>query len=229
MEIIKVGKAYEKQGIKVILYGPAGSGKTYSITTLPEPDRVLILSAEAGLMSIRKIGKDLDAIIISSNDELKKCFDFLNSSGGDKYNTVVLDSLTEIAEQVLHDEKANAKDPRAAYGELQTTMIALIKAFRDLPGKNVLFLCKLERVKDDNGAILYGPAMPGNRLPQEIPYLTDLVFAARSRTEADSSTSRCFQTQPCPQYQAKDRSGAGLEQYEVPDWSVIFKKIDDTF
>ena len=38
-------------GLKVLVYGQAGAGKTTLIKTLPKP---LILSAEGGLLSLRK-------------------------------------------------------------------------------------------------------------------------------------------------------------------------------
>lgn len=223
MEIRKVGDAYKEQGIKAILYGQSGTGKTYSIVTLPEKENTLILSAEAGLMSIKDVGKDLDVVVINGMDDLRGAFSFLN--GDTKYTTVVLDSLTEIAEQVLGDEKKKCNDPRKAYGELQNIMVSLIKSFRDLKGKNVLFLCKAERTANDDGIQLYAPSMPGNKLSQAIPYLTDLVFAMRIKEGEDGSMIRAFMTQPDLQYSAKDRSGT-LGQFETPDWSVIFEKIN---
>jgi len=39
-----------KNGVKILVYGQAGSGKTSLIRTLPNP---LVLSAEAGLLSIQ--------------------------------------------------------------------------------------------------------------------------------------------------------------------------------
>lgn len=224
MNIVKVADAVKQQGIKAILYAPAGHGKTYSITTLPDIDKVLVLSAEAGLLSIKHVAPDLDVAVIKSLDDLREAFAFLNES--DTYQTVVLDSLSEIAEQVLHAEKEKSKDPRKAYGELQTIMVALIKAFRDLSNKNVLFLCKQERIQDQDGAILYGPAMPGQKLQQQIPYLIDLVFALRVRKNEDGTIKRAFQTQPDLQYECKDRSGL-LDVFEFADWTAVFTKINN--
>lgn len=224
LEIRKIGEVAATHGVKAILYGPAGAGKTFSISTIPGPESVLVLSAEAGLLSIREQAADVDVVVIDSVDRLREAYEYL-ATGGHTYRTVVLDSLSEIAEQVLDAEKGRTKDGRQAYGELQTVMMRLIKSFRDLPGLNALFLCKQERVQDANGLILYGPGMPGAKLAQQIPYLTDLLFALRVRTEEEGSINRAFQTASDEQYYCKDRSGK-LDTFEPPDWSTIFNKID---
>ncbi len=224
LQIRKVGEVAESHGIKAVLYGQAGAGKTFSISTLPDRDRVLVLSAEAGLLSIKEAAADVDVVVIDTLDTLREAYDYL-AAGNHGYTTVVLDSLSEIAEQVLDDEKGKTKDGRKAYGELQTVMMRLVKSFRDLPGLNVLFLCKQERIQDADGLLIHGPAMPGSKLGQQIPYLTDLLFALRTRTEDDGSITRAFQTMGDGQYVAKDRSGR-LDPFEPPDWSVVFSKIN---
>ena len=47
-EFINVADAVKKTGLKVILYGPAGSGKTRTCATTGE--HTLIISAEGGLL-----------------------------------------------------------------------------------------------------------------------------------------------------------------------------------
>ena len=46
---LKTTATIESSGVKVLVYGQAGSGKTTLIRTAPAP---LILSAEAGLLSL---------------------------------------------------------------------------------------------------------------------------------------------------------------------------------
>jgi hypothetical protein len=141
---------------------------------------------------------------------------------------VCLDSISEIAEVVLATEKKASKDPRQAYGALQESMTALIRAFRDMPGKNVYMSCKMERAKDENsGAMLYSPSLPGAKLGQAIPYFFDEVLVLRSERADDGQTYRTLQTQPDFQYVAKDRSGA-LDMYEAPNLAAIAAKINQT-
>ena len=44
-------KMVDQQGAKLLVYGQAGAGKTFSTQTMP--GRVLVISAEAGLLSIK--------------------------------------------------------------------------------------------------------------------------------------------------------------------------------
>lgn len=228
MIIEKVGDVVTDHGIKAILHGAAGSGKTFSISTIPNLETVLILSAEAGLLSIRHVAKDVDVISVKSVTDLREAYTFASES--DKYKTIVLDSLTEIAQQVLANELKNSKDPRQAYGELQVEMTKIIKAFRDMPGKNIILICQQERIVDSDGKIYYGAAFPGKKLSQSVPFLPDLIGCVRVRRDINADGSpgvikRAFQFGFDEQYECKDRSGA-LDDFESPDWGVIFNKIN---
>ena len=44
-------KMVDQQGAKLLIYGQAGAGKTYSTQSMP--GKVLVISAEAGLLSIK--------------------------------------------------------------------------------------------------------------------------------------------------------------------------------
>ncbi len=89
-------------GLKVLVYGEAGAGKTTLIKTLPKP---LILSAEGGLLSLRK--ENLPFIEIHTVEELRDAAKWLETSAEAKqFESVALDSISEIAEVVLSNEKA---------------------------------------------------------------------------------------------------------------------------
>lgn len=225
MKIEKVSAIAQDSGIKAILHGPSGSGKTFSISTIPNPESVLVLSAESGLLSIKEAAANVDASVITCVDDLREAYAYIAGDGGNKYQTIVLDSLTEIAQQVLSAEMEKTKDGRKAYGETNNAVIKLVKAFRDLYGKNVILVCQQEKVQDAEGRIFYGPSMPGKTLTNQLPYLTDLVGCVRIRRDEDGTIKRAFQfAELDEQYQAKNRGGK-LEDFEPPDWSVIFRKI----
>ena len=217
---IKSTKEAHTQGIKILLFGQSGSGKTRMSATLP--GNTIILSAEAGLLSLR--GYDIDSIIINSWDELKEAYKYCCSKEGDKYDNIVLDSLSEIAEVVLENAKATVKDGRMAYGEMAEQVVKIVKAFRDMPNKNVIMIAKVERAKDElSGAMLYTPSFPGAKLAANLPYLFDEVFAMRTEKQGDEVV-RFIQCQRDNQWDAKDRSGA-LDQFEPADFAEIFNKI----
>lgn len=208
-------------GIKMLVHGPAGAGKTTLCATTAEP--TIIISAESGLLSLR--GFDIPVIEVKTLDELYEAYQFVAGPDGEPFSWVCLDSISEIAEVVLNHEKKATKDPRQAYGALAEKMTDLIRAFRDLPGKNVLLLCKQEKVKDEQtGAILYGPSMPGNQLKNGIGYFFDEVMALRVEKDADGNPTRWLQSQRDFNYEAKDRSGA-LEMFEEPNLFSVAQKI----
>ena len=216
---IKSTSDVHSNGIKALVYGVAGAGKTTLSATMPEP---IIISAEGGLLSIQD--SDLPYIEVNSMETLREAFDYVAGPDGEKYQSVVLDSISEIGEVVLSHEKSINKDGRAAYGEMATQMTSIIRAFRDLPGKNVLMTAKAEKSQDETGRILYSPSMPGNKVGQALPYFFDLVIALRVERDADGVTQRALLCQPDGLWSAKDRSGK-LDQWEAPDMGEIIRKI----
>jgi hypothetical protein len=207
-------------GVKMIVYGMAGAGKTSLIPTLPNP---IALSAEGGLLSIKDA--DIPYIEIGSIADLHDAYAFLASSEEAKgFQSVALDSISEVAEVVLNAELKANKDGRAAYGELNTKMTELIRAFRDLPGRHVYMSAKLEKSQDEMGKLLFNPAMPGKSLTQGLPYFTDLVLALRVERDADGNSQRALMCNSDGVWQAKDRSGK-LDQWETPDLGALIGKI----
>jgi hypothetical protein len=221
VKLINSRDAARVNGVKILVYGQAGAGKTRLCATAPNP---VIISAESGLLSLREF--DLPVIEVSTIADVHEAYKFLaESEEGSQFASVCLDSISEIAEVVLAAEKKATRDPRQAYGALQEQMAELLRAFRDLPGRNVYMSAKIERSKDETtGAMLYAPSMPGQRLGQSLPYLFDEVFALRVEKDTEGRPTRWLQTQADFQYAAKDRSGA-LDACEAPDLGAVINKI----
>ena len=214
---IKNTRTVANDGVKILVYGQAGAGKTSLIKTLPSP---IVLSAEAGLLSIA--GTDIPYIEIHNLEELYEAYDYVKENSRD-YSTIVLDSVSEIAEVVLAAEKAKVKDPRQAYGALQDSMNGLIRAFRDLP-MNVYMSAKMEKIQDDTGKIFYGPSAPGTKVSQSLPYFFDEVFVLRVETNQEGKYERWLQTMTDGVFVAKDRSGK-LAAFESADLGAVIRKI----
>ncbi|HWV46989.1 MAG TPA: ATP-binding protein [Nitrospira sp.] len=223
-------------GIKCMVYGPAGMGKTVLNATMPNP---VMISAESGALSLSQknlerifgvghpwVTYNMPIIVVKTIDDLKDAFRYLTESAeATQFQSCGLDSLSEIAEVVLNAAKRTVKDPRQAYGELIEKMETVVRDFRDIKGKNVLFLSKMEPMKDElTGVVKYGPMMPGAKLGVKMPYFFDEVFRYGISKAPDGSEFRFLQTQPDLQYEAKDRSGA-LDKTEYPMMWPIFDKI----
>lgn len=210
----------EQSGVKLLVYGQAGAGKTSLIPTLPNP---IILSAEGGLLSIKDSG--LPFIEISNMQTLRDAYSWLKDSAESKeFQSVAVDSISEIAEVVLNAEKKASKDPRQAYGAMQEQMTDVIRAFRDLPGRHVYMSAKLEKSQDELGRVLYSPSMPGNKSGQALPYFFDEVLALRVEKDGDGNTHRALMCDSDGLWAAKDRSGK-LDAWEAPDLGAVINKI----
>ena len=134
--------AVREQGIKMLVYGAAGSGKTVLCATANEP--TLIISTEAGLLSIKDAPKRIQIVECNTGEEVDEVLDYLSQNK--LPNWVCIDSISEIAEVVLAEELTKTKAPRKAYGELAVIMTALVKRFRNLH-TNVVMTAKWTRSK----------------------------------------------------------------------------------
>ena len=205
-------------GIKVLVYGKAGIGKTKLLATTR---RIIVLSCESGLLSLRE--DNLPYIKIKNVKDIYAAYDLITGRRGRRYRTVALDSISEIAEVVLADYKRNSKDPRMAYGEMAEEMAELIRMFRDLEGKNVVFTAKQKRINDD-GVQKKIPSMPGQQMKDELPFFFDEVFYMTLGEDKNGKEIRVLKTDPGYDYEAKDRSGK-LKRTELPNLDAIFRKI----
>lgn len=221
MKITTTRQAAMLNGIKVLVYGRAGVGKTTLCATAPAP---VIISAESGLLSLRHL--DIPVIEVSSIQDVHDAYRWVCSAKeASAIQTICLDSLSEIAEVVLANEKKKSKDPRQAYGGLIDETIGLVKAFRDLPKRNVVVTAKEETETNPlTGLTRIGPGMPGRSVGPQLPYLFDEVFHAGTAKDHQGKLYHYLRTRPDPTTDAKDRSGA-LDEIEYPDLRNIFAKI----
>lgn len=215
-------------GVKLCVHGRAGAGKTSLIATAPRP---IIATAESGTLSIAR-----QAIPMAEITTLADLTEFYrwakDSTGRNDFDTLCLDSVSEMAERMLTVNKVKAKDPRQAYGELADQLGVMIRQFRDLPGWNVYFSAKTELRDTPEGGKMYGASMPGKQNSNGLAYFFDEFLylgvdsAPNPVVGQPPIPYRYLLTQPDPQYEAKDRSGA-LDRMEPPNLTHIFTKIQN--
>ncbi len=208
-------------GVKCLVYGLAGVGKTFLISTAPNP---LMLSAESGLLTLKDY--QIPVWPIATLADLDNAYQWLTRSNeARQFSTVCLDSLSEIAEKVLANELPKVKDPRQAYGELITKMRDYIIKFRDLSGFHVYMTAKESWEKDEaTGVLMRMPSAPGRKLGPMLPYFFDLVFHIDMGKTPEGVSYRFLRTQPEFNIMAKSRGGK-LDPIEYPDLNAIFNKL----
>ena len=210
-------------GIKVALFGESGAGKTYQIASL---DRPFIISAEKGLLTLRRLGVDFPYIEVHSFNELCEAYNYiLSEEVFPEWQTLVIDSVSEVAEVVLSDYKKTNKDPRKAYGDMMDDVMDAIRGFLNIEGKDMVFIFKSGRIADaDTGRTTYSPYTPSDKFAAKMPYLFDEVLALRSQKDADGNVQRYIQTINDGSWNCKDRSGM-LEAYEPADLGALIARI----
>jgi hypothetical protein len=217
--------AAAQNGWKFFLFGFAGVGKTPSLLTIP--GHGLIVNAEAGLRSMlgRQAAGTFDVVCVKSIKDLKEVHTHL-ASGQHQYTWVALDSVSEIAEVIINEEKARSPDPRKAYGKLIEKMDPLLKDFRDL-ALDVYMIGKAANVKEEEtGRITIEIAIPGSKVGPSIPYLFDEVFYMLETEDRETGdVNAWFQTKANSKVRCRDRSGR-LAPFEPVDFGAILAKLN---
>lgn len=209
--------------VKMLVFGESGTGKTTLCSTAPKP---IIISAEKGLLSLADF--DLPAIEVQTWEELEQAYDWCMSNK-DKYETICIDSITELAEIRLAELQNQFADGRKVYGELQSDVPLWIRKFRDIPDKHVFLIAQIDRIEDAySGISTFRPTMPGKYLIKKLPFFFDEVLCLRigemRKEDGHTEEYRYLQTQPDISYHAKDRSGK-LNKIERPNLKMIINKV----
>lgn len=209
-------------GIKALVYGKAGMGKTFLATTAPAP---CIIMTEPGLLGLRRF--NLPFIEARTVPALMQVADWIaRSPEARQFQTFFVDSLSEVLEILLIEEKRRVgqKEPRRAYNELLERALELIRLFRDISGPNIIFTAKEEYSQDDTQAMMFRPRFPGRAMGIEAPYFFDEVWQLHLFRHTDGKDHRALRCHPTNQHEAKDRSGS-LSEVEPANLAYIFDKM----
>lgn len=221
--VYTVESLVQRNGVKAVVYGGAGVGKTRLGTTTPRP---IYLSAEKGMLSLVGTGMPVWGEVKTLADLIKANDWLVNSREAKAYDTVILDSISELADNILFAAKSSTKDGRKAHNDTyELVVFNILNNWRDLPEKHVYMIAK-ERYDEDKMTMLkqFKPSMPNGNLIRELPYKFDFVFRMFQHLDmATNQTSTWLQCHADATAVAKDRSGK-LEKYEPPNLGAIFTK-----
>lgn len=189
---------------KVLVHGPSGAGKTRFASTWPNP---ILFDIEGGSMSI---DKDKDVAVVAKDQinltSLIEYVDWLSTPDAAQYETVIMDSLTELQAQFLNEKLKTVPDPRMAYGQWQSYLRELMQKLFDL-NKNVLVICRSKMGEDIEGAEKLFPELSPSAF-STVPALVDYAIVITSKTTGlglkATSTPMAFGAHP--KYWTKARS-----------------------
>lgn len=222
----------KKYGIKSIVYGMAGSGKTPLINTAPN---VVMLATEPGLLSMRN--SSIPVFEANTVPKIKEFFEWLFKSAETKnFDSVAVDSITNLAEIYLANCLKTIKHGMQAYGKMSEDVFELVNSLYYLENKHIILLAK-EGVRDngrttiiDGGIVTTEdvkqkiPSFPGQDLNRRIPYLFDNVFhLGKATVVGQVGKINALRTKEIDTIFARERSGV-LSELEPPDINYIINK-----
>jgi phage nucleotide-binding protein len=223
-----------QNSLKILVFGRSGAGKTTISATANEP--TIVISAESGLLSISD--KEVDVIELNTDDEgnpipkekridrLMEVYKYITSESCTKYKWLVIDSITEIGQNLLEKlqkDFPDRKDALPMWGEYSKQMRSIIKAFRDLNKFNVVMTALAVEHRDENGRLEICIDLNG-KISDQMPQFFDEVFYLHVKKENDKIVRKLLCNPNDVVQVAKDRSGK-LAQFEDPSLELIANKI----
>ncbi len=219
MKDLRPAKDFANQfGVKCVVYGPPGSGKTPLLNTAPRP---LLLACEPGLLSMRNSTvPTYQGFDVASIDGFFKWF--FNSEETKNFDTIAIDSISQMADIYLQQALKENKHGLKAYGEMATLTMNVLRQLYYTRNKHTYLIAK-EAANDDNGIKYRKPYMPGQQLPVELPHLFDEILHLGIQNMPGVGTHKAFRCQASIDTLARDRTGQ-LAEFEPPEFGQLVRK-----
>jgi len=213
------GEFAQNFGCKALIYGPAGSAKTPLFNTAPRP---LLLATEPGLLSMR--GSKIPTYEAYTPARINEFFKwFFNSNETKNFDTLGIDSASQVADIYLLDAQKNNKHGLKAYGEMADNTMEHLRTLYYTRYKHTYVICK-EEIKDLDGQSMRRPYFPGQVLPISVPHLYDFILRlAKTNVPGVQGETLAFQCQGSYNVLSRNRTG-NLNQYEPPNFTDLVNK-----
>lgn len=214
--LVPTSSLVRRFGVKAVVYSGPGKGKTPLLTTAPNP---VICFTEPGFLSVRKYNGP--AYPAFTYREIKEFWLWaLGSQEARQFQTFCCDSISQLAEIILNEEKPKHKDGRKAYGEMFDKTMEIMNWVYFATNFNALLIAKEDVKTEDNK---YRPYFPGKELNVKIPHLFDFVWRIEEMKDSKGQSQRVIRTRESFDAFARDRSG-NLAEIEPADVSYLFQK-----
>ena len=215
-----MSKLAKRFGVKSVVYGGPGTGKTPIIVTAPRP---IVCVVEPGTLSARNSSFDtVPAFEANEDSKIKDFFKWICESNEAKgFDTIGIDSATQMAEIFLKGELQRNKDGRRAYGEMARAVKDIFDKLYYLPNKHIYLIAKQG---EDDITKKKKPYFPGQELNVYVPHLFDEVLQLGfHQIPGQQQPIQSFKCKESFDAVARDRSG-NLAEFEPPNLTHIFNK-----
>jgi len=205
-----------KFGCKAIVYGPAGTGKTPIINSAPNP---VLLATEPGLLSMRN--STVPTWIAPNKDKIDEFFKwFEHSAEAKKFDTLAIDSVSQMCEIALNDAKKRIKHGLKIYGDMAEYVGPYLDRLYFMPEKHMYLICK-EEVQEGG---YRRPYYPGKQLAIQVPHRYDCILRVAKAQISNMGEVTAFQCNGTYDVMARNRTG-DLADFEPPHFGEIIKKV----
>lgn len=211
---LKPASEFARQyGVKSIIYGPPGTGKTPIINTAPRP---VLLACEPGLLSMR--GSNVPTWLAPTTALIDEFFKwFLYSNESKNFDTLAVDSISELATIALNSSKA--AHGLKQYGDMYDYTDPYLRQLYFLEQKHMYLIAK----EETTAAGMRRPYFPGKALPVAVSHLYDVIVRVGKVNIPQIGERLAFQCNGSLDVMARNRTG-NLADFEPPDFSALVTK-----
>ena len=213
------------QSFNLLLYGPAGSGKTTAALTAPGPTLVLNLEGRNALAFARKhaAGMKVDSITLASDEDPREALrEVVRLAREGSYGTVVVDTLGKYRDQLARSIGGD-QPSLPQWGQIGKSIMDAVRTLRDLD-VCVVLICHEEIKDSDDGDRIIRPLI-GGRTTEDVCAEVDVIAYCRAVTDEDG-TRYVGQLVEARGRRAKDRSG-GLgvaRDLDLTEWLAAYRE-----
>jgi len=220
-DLVPASSLAANMGVKAVIYGGPGMGKTPLLATAPNP---VCMITEPGTLSLRGMDK-LPCWEAFDVKRIEEFFDWLfKDNEAKKFDTICIDSVSQMAEIYLKDAKKSNKHGLKAYGDMAENVMKWLEPLYFMQGSQNVVLLSKQMIVESNGTAAKKPYFPGKELNVSVPHLFDLIMHLDIANVPGVGQTKALRCQNSFDVVARDRSGS-LNEFEPPDLTAIFNKI----
>lgn len=222
----------KRYGVKSIIFGAPGSGKTPLINTAPRP---VLLVTEPGMLSMRD--SQIPSWEAYTPELIKEFFDwFHGSKEAGNFDTLGVDSISNIADILLAEELKKQKHGLKAFGTMAERVLDIANKLFYMPQKHIVLIAKQGLFENGRQTILQGgevihepvmqkkPFFPGQILNTNMPHLFDNVLhLSKAMVPGQPQPVSALRTVEIPEVFSRSRSGT-FSELEPPHLGNLFAK-----